>query len=242
MKKIFEAIAATAEAMGNAISPSTAAMMAADLSAYPDQVVIKALTIVRRQSKFKLTLADVLEQIEALSPDGRPTMDRAWAMMPKDDSTSAVITQEMASAWGCAYELFQRGDEVGAQIAFKREYAALVSLARTVGEPPAWFPCLGHDKASRAPALALAVAAGSISVDHALRLVADTANDQKMIVDACAGAKLISPDQARQLLPPPGKDMTFAVAGLMIGNDGQPTKRDDALERVKDLRRLLNGD
>ena len=67
MQKILENLAATAELMGQAISPTALAIMASDLAAYPEDVILKALAQVRLESKFKMTLAAVVEQIKKLS-------------------------------------------------------------------------------------------------------------------------------------------------------------------------------
>ena len=55
MQKILENLAATAELMGQSISPTALAIMASDLAAYPEDVILKALAQVRRESKFKMT-------------------------------------------------------------------------------------------------------------------------------------------------------------------------------------------
>ena len=172
MKKILEQIAVTAELMGQVISPTAAAMMASDLSAYPENLIIDALTIVRKESKGRFSLALIIEQIEKLNPDGRPGADEAWAMIPRDEYSSVVITDEMSQALGIANKLLDEGDQVAARMAFKESYTRIVDANKRAGVMPKWFPSLGSDKEGRAPALENAVRLGRIGANHAAELLA----------------------------------------------------------------------
>ncbi len=51
-------------------------------------------------------------------------------MLPYDESTSVVWTDEMCQAWGVAAPLLEDGDKVGARMAFKESYARLIEEAR----------------------------------------------------------------------------------------------------------------
>ena len=191
MQKILENLAATAELMGQAISPTAIAIMAQDLSEYPQDMVLKALTQVRRESKFKLTLAAIIEQIEKLNPDGRPGADEAWAMIPRDEATSAVMTVEMAEAMGVAQPLLDEGDQVAARMAFKAVYERIVDANKRNGVNQKWFASIGHDKGGREAVLAEAVRLGRIGAQHAIGLIApdrvadmlDMAGEQKLALE-----------------------------------------------------------
>jgi len=172
MQKLLENLAATAELMGQQISPTALAVMAKDLSVYPQNVVIEALGMLRRESKFKMTLAAVIEKVEQLQPDGRPGADEAWAMIPKDEQTSVVMTEEMAEAMGIAQPLLNDGDKIAARMAFKEAYARIVETNKRNGIKPSWFPSLGHNKEGRDSALADAVRLGRLTANHAIGLVA----------------------------------------------------------------------
>lgn len=180
MQKILEQIAVTAELMGQAVSPTAAAIMARDLSIYPQNLVIEALGLVRKESKGRLSLAIVIEKLEELRPDGRPGSDEAWAMIPHDEYTSVVMTEEMAEAMSIARQLLNEGDKIGARMAFKEAYNRIVEQNKRANISPKWFPSLGIDKESRQDALSKAVRLGRITQDHAL--------------------SLISPDQGRKLI------------------------------------------
>jgi hypothetical protein len=171
MKKLLEQIAVTAELMGQTISPNAAASMAMDLSQYPLQTTIDALAQLRRESKGRFSLAAVLEQIEKLNPDGRPSADEAWAMIPRDEETSVVMSEEMAEAYGIAKPLLEEGDQVAARMAFKDAYTRIVDAHKRDGVQIKWFPSLGNDKEGREAALSNAVRLGRIGADHAARLL-----------------------------------------------------------------------
>src|ERR1035437_3950760 len=48
------------------------------------------------EGRFSPKPASIISIIDAMRPDGRPGADEAWAMIPRDEMTSAVITDEMA--------------------------------------------------------------------------------------------------------------------------------------------------
>ena len=75
MQKVLESLAATAELMGQSISPLALEYMAKDLKQYPVEVVIEALNRLRRESKGRFMLAAIIE-----------TLERRWS---PDDSRSS---------------------------------------------------------------------------------------------------------------------------------------------------------
>jgi len=171
MRKLLEGIAATAEIMGREISPAAAMVMAQDLSQYPSDVVMQALANLRRDAKARFSTGAIIEQIEKLQPDGRPGADEAWAMIPMDEYTSAVMTQEMAEALHIAQPLLDAGDKIAARMSFKEAYARIVEANKRNGIKPSWFPSLGHDKEGRDTVLAEAVRLGRLTADHAIGLL-----------------------------------------------------------------------
>lgn len=171
MEKIIQHLAATAELTGYEISPTALAMMASDLSSYSEDVIIKALAMLRRESKYKMTLASVIEQIEKLMPDGRPGADEAWAMIPRSEDSTAVWTEEMAQAHSVASPLLEEGDKVAARMAFKEKYQSLVEENKRNGIPVKWAVSLGHDIYGRESVLVEAIRLNRISCQHAMRLM-----------------------------------------------------------------------
>lgn len=171
MKQLLEAITATAEIMQATISPIAAAMMVKDLAAYKPEDVIAALKIVRAGSA-RFNLKEIIDALAKVCPDGRPGANEAWAMIPKDEHASAVITEEMAQALYIAQPLIDDGDQIGARMAFIEAYKRLVDTAKLEGTPVKWFPSLGFDKEARASVIADAVRLGRLGVDHAAQLLA----------------------------------------------------------------------
>jgi hypothetical protein len=171
MRKLLEGIAATAEIMGREISPAAAMVTAQDLSQYPHDVVMQAMANLRRDAKARFSTGAIIEQIEKLQPDGRQGADEAWAMIPMDEYTSAVMTQEMAEAMHIAQPLLDAGDKIAARMSFKEAYNRIVESNKRNGVKPSWFPSLGQDKEGRDTVLAEAVRLGRIGVDHAIGLL-----------------------------------------------------------------------
>lgn len=186
-ENLLKAIAVTAELTGTELSVDAARMMVEDLSQYPAELVLKALTKCRRELKTRMSLADVISRID----DGRPGAEEAWAMIPKDESGSVVWTEEMAEAYGIASPLINEGDTVQARMAFTETYRDRCAKARDAGIPVRWSPSLGHDHHGREQVLLDAVGKGRLTAAHVekLLLYRDVSN---------AGLALISTAKSQQ--------------------------------------------
>lgn len=124
-----------------------------------------------RSGRFAPKPADILSIIEAFKPDGRLGADEAWAMIPHDEASSAVITDEMAEALRIAQPLIDEGDMIAARMTFKEAYSRIVATNKSLGKSPRWFASLGHDPVGREAALNAAVEMGRLSADHAQSLL-----------------------------------------------------------------------
>lgn len=144
----------------------------ASLQNYSIDQVSAAFSEYAMRGKYAPKPADILTILDRLLPDGRPGADEAWAMIPRDESTSSVMTQEMAEAMHVAQPLLNEGDAIAARMAFKEAYARIVDANKRSGIKPEWFPSLGHDKEGRDSVLAEAVRLGRLSADHAIGLIA----------------------------------------------------------------------
>lgn len=160
---LAKAVAVTAELTGTNLSETAIQVMLGDLSRYPEAQVMGALTKCRRELKGRLTIADVISRLD----DGRPGVEEAWAMLPKDEYSTAVWTSEMSRASAVVHDLMARGDEVAARMAFKEAYNRLCQEARDKGERVSWSASLGWDKGGRESALKAAVVAGRLTQDQA---------------------------------------------------------------------------
>ncbi|QJI29937.1 hypothetical protein HKK55_14880 [Pseudomonas sp. ADAK18] len=151
------AICATAEAMGQEMSPGTAVLMAEDLSVYPTAIVRSALKACRNEVKGRLAMADILSRVQL--KDGRPGKDEAWsiALLAGDEIETVVMTAEIQQAMTAATPILRLGDKVGARMAFMGAYERLVSAARAEAVPITWSVSLGFDPARRVTAIESAV-------------------------------------------------------------------------------------
>lgn len=164
---LIKAVAVTAELCGRTFSDAAARVFVSDLSAFPEPAVIKALARCRKEVRGVLTVQDVVSRID----DGRPGPEEAWALLPLDESQSAVWTDEMSKAWGIAMPLYDSGDKTGARFAFKEAYIKAVDRARDAGKPVNWTPTLGTDPYGREKVIAEAAAAGKLPLEYAQQFI-----------------------------------------------------------------------
>lgn len=134
------------------------------------------------ESKYPPVPAHIVEAIEAVTSDGRPGADEAWAIYPHDESDTAAITDEIADAMRVAYPMMRGGDKVAARMAFKEAYTRIVATNKAHGIPVRWFMTLGSERDKREIAINDAVVRGLISHDHATGLL-PAPNDNSNIVD-----------------------------------------------------------
>lgn len=116
-----------------------------------------------KAGRFAPKPADIIGAIELMIPDGRITADEAWALYPHDESSSAVITNEMAEAMSVAQDLINSGDRIAGRMAFKAAYDRIVAGNKQAGISPKWFPSLGNDESGREQAIKTAFELGRIN-------------------------------------------------------------------------------
>jgi len=145
-KNIIMRLVATAEAMGGTLTQPAAEIMYEQVEGYTEAEIVGALKKAAR-NRGRFTVAMLTDQLASL--DGRPTVDEAWAKIPRDESSSVAMTEEMAKAWGIAQPLLEARDNFGARKAFEAAYNAAVDDARDEGRPVSWFPSLGDSQSGR---------------------------------------------------------------------------------------------
>jgi hypothetical protein len=212
--QLAAAIIATAETLGQTMSASAAELMAGDLAEYPVQAIIAALRACRRELTGKLTLAAILERVQG--EDGRPGDDEAWgiALCAFDESDSVVMTEEIHVALSAARPVLERGDKVGARMAFKSAYVRAVDTARRSAKPAKWTLSMGSDPQRRLLAVEEAGRQGRLPAPQVAEYVA-------------------------QLTHGPISQDGMAIAGLLTGNvvampSGQIRERWNSLkEQIK---------
>lgn len=138
------------------------------LAGYPDGAVKAAAESHIMSCKFKPQLADIKGACDAQLDGQWLGADEAWALAPKSEHDSAMMTDEIAQAVADATPLLEMGDKVAARMAFKDSYTRLVEQARIAGRQPRYFPSFGSDHHGRTKMLAQAVQKGQVSIDRAI--------------------------------------------------------------------------
>lgn len=164
---LVEVVKATYAVIGQEASDLQIAMTVEELSSYPEQNVLTALSRCRKELR-KLTLADILDRL----PGGHLGVEEAWSKVSQcmnNEQISIVWTDEMRQAYGAAAPLAD--DKVAARMAFKEVYTKLVNESRTSAKLPSWSVSLGFDKSLRQEAIEEAVRLNQISQSQASKLL-----------------------------------------------------------------------
>ena len=173
---LIEALGATAEVMGQQVTPAALLLMADDLSEYAPAAVLEALRRVRRECR-RMTLSDIAERLA--EADSRPAADEAWmnALTAQDECATVVWTEEASEAFQIARPALEANDRIGARMAFKAAYDRLVAQAREARRPAKWITSLGWD-----------------------------AQQRRQVLERAARQGLLPAAQVSALLPPPESD------------------------------------
>lgn len=169
MSNLLHALAVTAEVCGTEFSEPAAKAIVARLSSYPLESVLKALDKCQTEVTGRLSLAAIIGRID----DGRPSADEAWstAILAADEASTVVWTSETAKAYWAAAAVLDKGDKVGARMAFRDVYEREVSNARQAGTPTKWEATLGSDPYQREQAIKQAAELNRLGHDHAKTLL-----------------------------------------------------------------------
>jgi hypothetical protein len=159
-----------------------------------------------KTSHFKPHLADIVRGCEAQIEGQWLGADEAWSLMPKSESDSAMLTDEIAQAMAAASTLLEDGDKVAARMAFKDAYNRLVEKAKVEGRAPRYFPSFGGDPLGRVTMLGNAVQKGQITLDAATAALPEYGPD---IVRMCGVTK-------HPLLAPPKPENVQRLKALLL--------------------------
>jgi hypothetical protein len=165
------------------------------LEAFPDGSVTAAAEQHLKTSHFKPQIADIVKLCEAQCVGLWLGADEAWALMPKSESDSAMLTDEIAQAMAAATPLLEMGDKVAARMAFKDAYGRLVEQAKIAGRYPRYFPSFGDDVHGRTSVLAMAVQRGQIPLSQALEYQPERATDIVRMVGVKEHPLLAAPSE-----------------------------------------------
>lgn len=159
-------IGVVAEVTGSELSESAIKMIERELKKFPEDQAFKALDKTARKTRGRLTLAEILSNID----DGRPTADEAWSYVPKTEQETIVWNQEISEAWSCCHDLIY-GDKVAARMAFKAAYDRIVDRNRSEGIIPVWEASLGFDPTGREQPIRKAIEQGRLDYRMARHLL-----------------------------------------------------------------------
>lgn len=194
--EIAKAIALlTAEYDLPAFSPDRIAMWMTALSVFPPGSVAKSAANYMRTNKFKPQLADIVQGCVAQQANSWLTADEAWALMPKSEMDSCMLTNETAQAMAAASPLLEAGDRIAARMAFRGAYERLVEQAKIDGRQPTFFPSLGNDVPGRAAMLGAAVKAGQYPLDSAIGLLPEFSTEIVQLAGVQNHPLLAAPDE-----------------------------------------------
>lgn len=227
-----EMLATTIEALrGKSPNESTISLWWNVLSTFPIEEVRMGFDEYVRHGKFPPVPSDILEAIEKSKPDGRPTADEAWAMVPRDEATTVVLNDEIAEAMGTAQPLLDAGDQVGARMAFRDAYTRCVEVNRRAGKAPRWFPSLGQDNQC-----------GRLSDrenDRRLDRIESRQSERQIVFSAAAQKGKLSISHKANFLPAP--ETKNSIAKLLKGTVVNfPVPLESAKSKVAALREILN--
>lgn len=225
--QLAAAIVATAETLGQTMSAAAAELMASDLSEYPAPDIIAALTACRRELTGKLTLAAILQRVQAA--DGRPDPNEAWALAlaASDEFDSVVLTDEIQLALGAARAILDAGDKVGARMSFLSAYQRLVDTARRENRPAKWSLSPGFDQQRRLIAVQEAGRLGRLPAPVVQEYVAQLTHEP-ITQDGAAIAGLIT---GRIAMPTPDvrAKLQLVKAAVEEGRAAKEKRRQDEI-------------
>lgn len=166
------------------------------LGHFPDGVILKAAHSHVMTSRFKPQLADIVAACMAQLDGSWMGADEAWALMPKSEGESAMLTNEIAEAMAAATPLLEAGDRNAARMAFRASYERLVGKAKIEGRSPKFFPSFGADATGRVTMLASAVQKGQLTLDAATAALPEHAPDLVRMLGVKNHPLLAGPSQA----------------------------------------------
>lgn len=146
------------------ISPEKMKMLFEDLDGYDINGLYESWKKYRLSDKgrFMPTAFDLINNI----PDGRPTANEAFALLPRHEDESVVWTHEIQTAWFSVKNQMGNSPQA-AWFAFKEKYDSLVLEARKNKQNAIWSVSLGFDVAGRDKALVEALDKKRISLEFA---------------------------------------------------------------------------
>lgn len=157
-----------------AVTPALGLIYYGDLKSFSNEAVMQMYRDHRcdpERGRYFPKPADLLAKAPKTVPT-LPTADAAWAIAVRsfNEKDTVVWTQEIASARMACMPVWETGDKVGARMAFKASYDAILAQLPAVSIPK-WQISAGSDPQARLDAVEQAQAAGLISPQQAHKLI-----------------------------------------------------------------------
>lgn len=160
---------ATLEVYGTKLSPAALSIWTAAVSDYSLEQLRGALSAYVKTAgtgHFAPKPADLIELLAG--NDGRPGAEVAWTSVPHSEQATAVWTEDAQQAFFAgACHLLQRGDLIGARMAFKEAYERIVKQSRAGRKPLSVLISKGWDANDQQLKIAEAVSTGLITLERA---------------------------------------------------------------------------
>lgn len=134
---------------------------------YPIKKVLSAITVHGKQQRFSPTVPDIIEIINNATGNKHLSPAEAWAIFPKNDFESGVITDEMLRAWCIASDLYESKQFYAAEKAFLSSYTRIVSESELMGKPIEWKLSRGSNHDMLKTTVEQAVRLGRLKPDYA---------------------------------------------------------------------------
>lgn len=224
---------------GRDVTEALLSLWWAQLQRWPFAVVSEALSAHVERSRFMPTIAEVIEWITAADASAkRPGADEAWAMVPKDEDSSAMLTAEMLGAWGVARRVLAEG-AIHARRAFVDAYQRLCAEAVARREPVRWVLSQGHDKARLAEVVDDALAAGLLSSVEAQPVLLQLESYRRPVGGGLAGM-LAAPEVDEATREKAAAFLRGIRAGLM--GEVEPVDWEQVYGELDEMERRMAGE
>lgn len=171
-KEALKFLLAVFEQSGSQSTPELARLLEMTFGEYDSQLLMKAGVEAMKQSKGRVTIAELQKHVDLLRPtdaDEHPSAEEAWALVPHSEDDTTYMTTEMMDAVsrGGVNSYLERRDFIGAERAFKKLYDENVAKSRAAGSKAKWHVTVGHDRSRRVVGLEKAVSKGIINSNQA---------------------------------------------------------------------------
>lgn len=135
------------------------------LSPYPLEIVKKAINHHIATAQFAPQPSDIVALLNTGNKHLSPA--EAWAIVPKSEFESGVITDEMLRAWCIVSDLYEAKKHYAAEKAFLSAYARIVTESELLKKPIAWKLTKGSNLAHLQDTIEQAVRLGRLSSEYA---------------------------------------------------------------------------